>query len=89
MDWDHTERLPFVESCPLDVGLEALVLDDELHLLEEGGREGGGLLAEEDVEGLRDGVAELTLGAHGALAALGVLAVGEAVCCGREEQNGF
>ncbi len=51
--------LPLVESLLLGVALEALVLDDEAHPLVEGGRDGGRLLPEEDVNGGGHGVAEL------------------------------
>ena len=73
-------KLPFIESGTLDVALKSLVLDDELHLLEEGGRHCRRLLPQEDVDGLRHRVAELALLADRAFAALGVLAVSQAVC---------
>ncbi len=71
---------PLVEALPLDVALQSPVLDDELHPLEEGGGDGGRLLPQQDVDRVRHGVAQLALGADGVLAALGILAVGEAVC---------
>ena len=75
----YTERLPFVESSSLDVGLQSFVFDDELHFLKERGRERWRLFAEEDVKRLGYGVAQLTLGADRALAAFGVFAVSEAI----------
>ncbi len=72
-------KIPFVESGTLNVTLKSFVLDDELHLLEEGGRHGRRLLPEEDVDGLWHRVAELALLADGTLAALRVLAIGQAV----------
>ena len=72
-------ELPLVEAGPLDVALEPLVLDDELHPLEEGGRDGRGLLPEQDVDWLRHRVAELAVLADRVLTALGVLAIGQTV----------
>lgn len=77
---DQNLEIPFVEPRPLNVALKALVLDDELHLLEEGGRHGRRLLPEEDVDRLRHGVAELALLADRAFAAFRVLAVRQTIC---------
>ena len=77
---DQNLEIPFVEPRPLNVALKALVLDDELHLFEEGGRHGRRLLPEEDVDRLRHGVAELALLADRAFAAFRVLAVRQTIC---------
>ena len=73
-------KLPFIESGTLDVALKSLVLDDELHLLEEGGGHGRRLLPQQDVDGLRHGVAELALLADRALAAFRVFAIRQTIC---------
>ena len=76
----HTLSSPLVEALGGDVALHALVLDDELHPLEEGGGDRGRMLAQQDVYGLGHRVAQLAALADGALAALGILAVGQAIC---------
>ena len=72
-------HLPLVERSVLGVTLQTALLDDEAHFLEEGGRGRRGLPLEEDVDGPGDGGAELGTLAVGTVAALGVLAVCEAV----------
>ena len=75
---------PLVESLLLGVALQAAVLDDEPHPLVEAGGDGGRLLAQQDVDGGGDGVAELGVLAGGVLATLGVLTVHQAVCTPRD-----
>ena len=70
---------PLVERGVLCVTLQASLLDDEAHFLEEGGRGRRGLPLEEDVDGPGDGGTELGTLAVGTVAALGVLTVCEAV----------
>ena len=76
---EQSNRLPFVEPLLLGVALEAAVLNDEPHPLVEGGRDGGWLLPQEDVDGGGHGVAQLGVFTGGRLAALGVLTVHQAI----------
>ena len=69
-------KIPFIESGPLHVTLQSLVLNDELHLFEEGGGHGRRLFSKQDVYGLGHGVTELALLADWAFATFRVLAVG-------------
>ena len=71
--------LPFIEAFLLGVALQAPVLYDEPHPLVEGSRDGWRLFPEENVNGSRDGVAELGVFTDWALAALRVLTVHQAV----------
>lgn len=43
---------PFIEGVASGVGLYTVLLDEEAHLVKEGGRRAGGLFAEEDVLGI-------------------------------------
>ena len=72
--------LPLIEAVPLDVALHPLVLDDELHPLEEGRGDGGRVLPQQDVDRLRDRVTKLGLLTHGVFAALGIFTVGKTIC---------
>lgn len=76
--------LPLVEAGSLYVALESLVLDDELHPLEEGGRDGGRLLPQQDVDGLGHRVAQLAVLADWVLATLGILAIRQTIWKRRE-----
>ena len=69
----HSSLLPLVEALLLGIALKALVLDDEAHSLVEGGRDGGRLFAEQDVDGRGHGVAELRALAGRRFTALRVL----------------
>lgn len=71
--------LPFVERFQLGVVLQAALVDEELHPLEEGRRDGGRLLAEQHVNRLRGGNTQLARFARVASAALGVFAVHKAI----------
>ena len=71
--------LPFIEGRILGVSLERSLLDDEAHLLEEGGGGRGRLPLQQDVDRPVHGGAQRVGGARRLRAALRVLAVGEAV----------
>ena len=71
--------LPLVEGGVLGVSLERSLLDDEAHLLEEGGGGRGRLPLQQNVDGSVHGAAQRVGGAGRTGAALGVLAVGQAV----------
>lgn len=74
-------RLPLVEGLGLREVLQRVVLDQELHLLEERGCGGGRLFSEQQVDGRRGaGHAQLRPVAGDVVTALRVLAVLQAVC---------
>ena len=70
---------PFIKCAVLGVSLQRSLLDDEPHLLKEGGGGGRRLSLQEDVDGLGDGVAQLVALTVAALTALRVLAVSQSV----------
>ena len=76
---DEWSDLPLVECCVLGVSLERPLLDDEAHLLEEGGGRRGRLPLQQDVDRPVHGAAQRVGRAGRPGAALGVLAVGQAV----------
>ena len=77
--------VPFVEGRVLGVALQGSLLDDEPHLLEEGGRGGRRLPLQQDVDRPRHGRAKLAVLAHRVVAALRVFAVDQAIYTNRLE----
>lgn len=73
-------RLPFVKRLHFGVVLQATLVNQELHALEERRRDGGRLLAQQHINRFRCGHAQLAVAARRVQAALGVLAVDQAIC---------
>lgn len=75
-----TWHLPLVKSLLTRIVLQTTVVNQELHSLEEGGRDRGRLLSEQDVDGLGRRDAQLRAATGAVRAALGIGAVHETVC---------
>ena len=85
MDGPWPLDLPLVEGRVLGVSLERPLLDDEAHLLEEGGGGRGRLPLQQDVDRPVHRHAQRVGRAGRPGAAFGVLAVGQAVCVGAHD----
>lgn len=74
------ERLPFVKRLHFGVVLQATLVNQKLHALEERRRDGGRLLAQQHIDRLRRRHAQLAQPAGGVQTALRILAVHQTVC---------
>lgn len=71
--------LPLIECLEFGVILKAALVNDEFHAFEEGGGNGGRLLAEEDVDGLWTCDAQLIRHAGRLRTTFGILAISQTV----------
>jgi hypothetical protein len=72
-------HLPFIERFELGIVLQAAIVDQEFHALEERGSYGRRLFSKQDVDGFWGRHAQLAGAASVAATAFGVFAVNKAV----------
>lgn len=74
-----SSHIPFVERLEARVVLQASLVNQELHALKEGGRDGWRLFPQQDVDGFGRAHTQLAHATRGILATFGVLAVHESI----------